>query len=593
MSWKPFGKKSKETTINSISAPTPSGAPEPVQHQGPPPMVGGAVTAAGGPQAMAVDAPPPGQPAPLARKSGVLAVRIMEARGLVYPSGSRLPSRYAPYHSEAARLPYVVVEFDKNEVVVNALGGDAHNPIWKHTAPFDVSRASEIMVSIYQRTLPSQYQDPNARPNSNNGGMPPNTFGTRHGGSTAPTGAKAVVTMSDPSAILLGFIKIAPEFVDKKLVDNWYPLYNGSGHIRVQSCYQRRESGPLTIEAFDLLTVIGKGSFGKVMQVRKRDTDRIYAMKILNKSKIVMRSEVQHTLAERTVLAQINHPFIVPLKFSFQSPEKLYLVLAFINGGELFHHLQREGRFDEHRSRFYAAELLSALECLHTYNVVYRDLKPENILLDYKGHIALCDFGLCKLNMTETERTNTFCGTPEYLAPELLYGQGYTKTVDWWTFGVLLYEMLTGLPPFYDENTNEMYRRILEDELRFPDDMNVRARHLLSGLLKRDPNQRLGHNGAHEIKAQPFFGEIDWNMLLAKKYDPPFKPSVVSSVDTSNFDEEFTSEIPIDSLAEGTHLSETAQEQFVGFTYEGDGGAMSLAQSIGPSGFGRSMGGMN
>lgn len=145
------------------------------------------------------------------------------------------------------------------------------------------------------------------------------------------------------------------------------------------------------------------------------------------------------------MLAQVNNPFIVPLKFSFQSKEKLYLVLAFVNGGELFHHLQREGKFNETRSRFYAAELLLALEHLHGFNVVYRDLKPENILLDYTGHIALCDFGLCKLNMSANDTTNTFCGTPEYLAPELLSGHGYTKCVDWWTLGVLLYEMVSAL----------------------------------------------------------------------------------------------------------------------------------------------------
>ncbi|KAJ1935533.1 Serine/threonine-protein kinase, partial [Linderina pennispora] len=273
-----------------------------------------------------------------------------------------------------------------------------------------------------------------------------------------------------------------PDFQDGRLYDDWIPLLGGagnSGHLHVQYCFNKKDATPLSIDQFDLLKVIGKGSFGKVMQVRKLDTGRIYAMKILSKSKIVMRSEVAHTLAERNVLAKINHPFIVPLKFSFQTPEKLYLVLAFINGGELFHHLQREGRFDQHRSRFYAAELLSALDCLHSYNVIYRDLKPENILLDYSGHIALCDFGLCKLNMSDNETTNTFCGTPEYLAPELLQGRGYTKTVDWWTFGVLLYEMMTGLPPFYDENVNEMYRRILEDELVFPDDMGNRAKSLL------------------------------------------------------------------------------------------------------------------
>lgn len=171
-------------------------------------------------------------------------------------------------------------------------------------------------------------------------------------------------------------------------------------------CFSLQGSS-LNMEAFELLKVIGKGSFGKVMQVRKKDTSRIYALKTIRKAHIVSRSEVTHTLAERTVLAQVNNPFIVPLKFSFQSPDKLYLVLAFVNGGELFHHLQREGRFNEERSRFYAAELLCALEHLHGFNVVYRDLKPENILLDYTGHIALCDFGLCKLNMGDDETTNS------------------------------------------------------------------------------------------------------------------------------------------------------------------------------------------
>lgn len=252
-----------------------------------------------------------------------------------------------------------------------------------------------------------------------------------------------------------------------------------------------------------------------------------------------------HTLAERSVLAQINNPFIVPLKFSFQSPEKLYFVLAFVNGGELFHHLQKEQRFDINRARFYAAELLCALECLHGFNVIYRDLKPENILLDYTGHIALCDFGLCKLDMKDEDRTNSmytpnvpsgpanlslaFCGTPEYLAPELLTGAGYTKTVDWWTLGVLLYEMLTGLPPFYDENTNDMYRKILTEPLHFPGPEIVppAARDLLTRLLDRNAEKRLGAKGAAEIKAHYFFHSIDWRKLLERKYEPSFKPNVV------------------------------------------------------------------
>jgi len=324
----------------------------------------------------------------------------------------------------------------------------------------------------------------------------------------------------------------------------------------------------LTVDDFELLKVVGKGSFGKVMQIRKKDTGRIYAMKSIRKATLASRpGEIPHILAERTVLALVRNPFIVPLKFSFQTADKLYLVMPFVNGGELFHHLQREGRFDQTRSRFYIAELLCALEHLHSFNVVYRDLKPENILLSYTGHIALCDFGLCKLNMTENSRTDTFCGTPEYIAPELLQGKGYTRTVDWWTLGTLLFEFLTGLPPFYDQDVNKMYQRILHDVIRFPEDMSHDARRLIAALLQRDPTQRLGANGADEIKRMPFFSKIDWKKLLAMKIPPPFKPSVSGHVDVSNFDSEFILEAPVDSVVEDSNISETVQDQFRGFTY--------------------------
>lgn len=163
--------------------------------------------------------------------------------------------------------------------------------------------------------------------------------------------------------------------------------------------------------------------------------------------------------------------------------------------------------------------------------MVNRDLKPENILLDYTGHIALCDFGLCKLNMKDSDKTNTFCGTPEYLAPEILYGEGYNKVIDWWTLGVLLYEMLSGLPPYYDENTDIMYKKILQDPLVFGEDISPAAQSILTGLLTRDPSKRLGVNGADEIKKHPFFAKnLDFDLLLRKKIQPPFKPSVSSPV---------------------------------------------------------------
>lgn len=412
-------------------------------------------------------------------------------------------------------MPYALLDFDKVQVFVNSVDGKPENPLWaggNTQYKFDVSRVTELVIHLYMR-------NPNA-----------------------PSGA------GRSQDIFLGVARINPSFEERQVTNEeaksskkaeaatkeghsgveWVDVQYGTGKIKIGVEYVEIRAGKLKIEDFELLKVVGKGSFGKVMQVRKKDTNRIYALKTIRKAHIISRSEVAHTLAERSVLAQINNPFIVPLKFSFQSPEKLYFVLAFVNGGELFYHLQKEHRFDVNRSRFYTAELLCALECLHGFSVIYRDLKPENILLDYQGHIALCDFGLCKLDMKDEDRTNTFCGTPEYLAPELLMGQGYNKTVDWWTLGVLLYEMLTGLPPFYDENTNEMYRKILSEPLHFSDVVPPAAKDLLTKLLNRDPKERLGANGSAEIKAHPFFHAIDWRKLLQRKYEPAFKPNVVS-----------------------------------------------------------------
>lgn len=567
--WK-LGKKFKEATSSLKSAPaTPSemepGGDAPSSHEAAShePTNGGM-----GPTSK----PMTGEPRTGA--GGTLSITIIEAEGLSIPSGVLVPdvvqkavvdnpqvgsltvgslAQSLPHNGSRKLntegiqrkynwwLPYLVLEFDKNEVLVEALGGTIDCPVWMYKADFDVSRASEITLSTYLRTSP-------------------------HGSQKTDMG----------DDIFLGGLNFQPSFDTQSLVDAWYEANtrNGTGRFHLQVAFKPSKNTQLTIESFELLQVIGKGSFGKVMQVRKKDTGRIYAMKTIRKAHIVSRAEVTHTLAERTVLGQVNNPFIVPLKFSFQNSEKLYLVLSCINGGELFHHLQKEGRFSEERSRLYAAELLCALEHLHAYDVIYRDLKPENILLDYTGHIALCDFGLCKLNMGESEKTNTFCGTPEYLSPELLLGQGYSKSVDWWTLGVLIYEMLSGLPPYYDENVNEMYRKILYHPLRFGAEIQPQARSLLMGLLSRNPKQRLGSNGATEIKQHAFFSCIDWKRLMMKQYTPPFKPSVASAIDTSNFDSEFTSEAPMDSVVEDSHLSETVQQQFIGFTYNPTGNYM-------------------
>ncbi|KAL2061535.1 hypothetical protein VTL71DRAFT_6912 [Oculimacula yallundae] len=487
---------------------------------------------------------------------------------------SNVPTNHGRISSKY--LPYALLDFDKLQVFVNAVSGTPENPLWagdNTQYKFDVSRVTELAVHLYLR-------NPNAPQGA---GRTTDIFlGVAR---INPRFEENHTYVEDPKLGKKDKEKAATDWANKEKSlgqsgPEWLDVQYGTGKIRIGVQYIENRSRSLKIEDFDLLKVVGKGSFGKVMQVKKKDTQRIYALKTIRKAHIISRSEVAHTLAERSVLSQINNPFIVPLKFTFQSPEKLYFVLAFVNGGELFHHLQKEQRFDINRSRFYTAELLCALECLHGFNVIYRDLKPENILLDYSGHIALCDFGLCKLDMKDEDRTNTFCGTPEYLAPELLLGQGYTKTVDWWTLGVLLYEMLTGLPPFYDENTNEMYRKILSEPLHFPSAEVVppSAKDLLTKLLNRKPDLRLGANGASEIKAHPFFHSIDWRKLLQRKYEPTFKPNVTDALDTKNFDVEFTQEIAQDSYVDGPVLSDDAQRDFVGFSYNrpvaglGDGG---------------------
>eukprot|EP01113_Clastostelium_recurvatum_P044421 TRINITY_DN74_c0_g1_i2.p1 TRINITY_DN74_c0_g1~~TRINITY_DN74_c0_g1_i2.p1 ORF type:complete len:402 (-),score=118.55 TRINITY_DN74_c0_g1_i2:66-1271(-) len=330
-----------------------------------------------------------------------------------------------------------------------------------------------------------------------------------------------------------------------------------------------RNQQKVTKDDFKLLTVIGKGSFGKVMQVQKIDDGRIFALKVLRKDAIIARKQVTHTKSEKAILQAVQHPFIVQLHYAFQTREKLYMVLDYVNGGELFFHLKKEGRFPEARVRLYAAEIVSAIAHLHALGIVYRDLKPENILLDSEGHITITDFGLSK-KLENGEGTHTFCGTPEYLAPEVLKGQGHGTAVDWWSLGTLLFEMLTGLPPFYSQNINIMYQKILTGELRFPSYISPDAKSLLEGLLTRDVEKRLGTHGGDEIKSHPWFKGLDWEKLDRKEIIPPFKPRVKSDSDTSQIDPVFTQERAMDSYVEASVLSEDKDATFDGFTYVAD-----------------------
>lgn len=326
---------------------------------------------------------------------------------------------------------------------------------------------------------------------------------------------------------------------------------------------------------FDFLKVIGKGSFGKVLLAKRKRDGKCYAIKVLQKKVILKRREQKHIMAERNVLLKnVKHPFLVGLHYSFQTTDKLYFVLDFVNGGELFFHLQKERTFAEPRAKFYIAEMASALGYLHSLNIVYRDLKPENILLDCQGHIVLTDFGLCKEGISQAETTTTFCGTPEYLAPEVIRKKPYDNTVDWWCLGSVLYEMLYGLPPFYSRDTHEMYENILHKELPMRPGISTAAWSILQALLEKDNRRRLGcRDDFTEIKEHAFFSCINWDDLVQKKIPPPFNPSVESQYDISNFDPEFTEESVPNSVCFSNDHSilnasvMEADDAFLGFSY--------------------------
>ena len=312
----------------------------------------------------------------------------------------------------------------------------------------------------------------------------------------------------------------------------------------------------VSLEDFELIRVIGKGSFGKVTLVKKLSDNRTFAMKVLSKDNIVKRKQVEHTKTERRVLGNINHPFIVKLHYAFQTNNKLYFVLDYAAGGELFFHLSRMKKFPEHMTRFYAAEIALALDALHANGVVYRDLKPENILIDAEGHIKLADFGLAKEGvMDAAEGAHSLCGTPEYLSPEVLDRQGHGTAVDWWNLGMVTYEMLTGLPPWYTTDRQKLFDRIRHAPLKFPYYVSRAAAGFISGLLNRNPQERLGAGGGSEVCGHPFFAPIDFKSMLLRELAPPFDPckgSEANTTDSSNFENEFTSmAISMDSSAGG------------------------------------------
>ncbi|CAO3692078.1 unnamed protein product [Umbelopsis ramanniana] len=299
------------------------------------------------------------------------------------------------------------------------------------------------------------------------------------------------------------------------------------------SSYVKKPSFNLT--HVELLDTLGTGTFGRVYLARLKNSQKYYAMKVLKKQEVVRLKQVEHINSEKQILSYVKFPFIVNLYCTFQDDRNLYMMLEYVVGGELFSHLRRAGRFTTDITRFYASEILLAVEYLHSKDIIYRDLKPENLLLDHRGHIKITDFGFAK---TVLDRTWTLCGTPEYLAPEIIQSKGHGKAVDWWAMGILIFEMLAGYPPFYDDNSFGIYEKILAGKVMFPAHFDPYAKDLLKRLLVGDRSRRLGNlkGGAEDVKRHKWFRGVDWFGLLEKKVQAPIVPPYRHPGDTSNFE---------------------------------------------------------
>ena len=325
----------------------------------------------------------------------------------------------------------------------------------------------------------------------------------------------------------------------------------------------------VTLNDFKLLKVLGRGTFGKVVLVQYKLTKKYYAMKIMKKDVILESGQVTNTLLEKNILQNLNYQFLVGMDFCFQTQERIYFVMNFIRGGELFKHLLNCKFFPEEKAKFYSAIIGLALEYLHTHGIVYRDIKPDNILIDEDGYLKLADFGMAKM-LKDQEKAFSLCGTPEYFPPEIITREGHNKAADWWSYGILLYEMLFGMPPFYSKNTEKMFDLITKAELKFPKKINVSedAKDLIKKLLIKNQDLRLGSEGGFEtIKKHSFFKGFDFKALEEKKLEAPFIPVLRGSMDLSNFDSKYTSEdIAISESSPNTlEFIKNNQEQFEDF----------------------------
>jgi protein kinase A len=289
---------------------------------------------------------------------------------------------------------------------------------------------------------------------------------------------------------------------------------------------ERTTKGKYTLDDFAIQRTLGTGSFGRVHLVQSKHNHRYYAIKVLKKAQVVKMKQIEHTNDERRMLNRVRHPFLVTLWGTWQDARNLYMVMDFVEGGELFSLLRKSQRFPNPVAKFYAAEVTLALEYLHSLNIIYRDLKPENLLLDRHGHLKITDFGFAK---EVPDITWTLCGTPDYLAPEVVASKGYNKSVDWWSLGILIFEMLCGFTPFWDQGSPvKIYQNILAGRIKFPPYLHPDAVDLLSRLITSDLTKRLGnlHGGPDDIKNHPWFAEVTWDRLLRKEIDAPYVPPI-------------------------------------------------------------------
>lgn len=291
----------------------------------------------------------------------------------------------------------------------------------------------------------------------------------------------------------------------------------------------------LNMKDLERVCTIGKGSFGRVYLVRHRSSEQYFALKKMAIKEVISTRQIEHVHSEKKILSRLSHPFIVKMYCTASDRFSLHMLFEYLSGGELFSYLRASKNFSADMSRFYAAEIVSALQYLHSKHIVYRDLKLENLMLSKEGHVKITDFGFAKEIF---DRTWTMCGTPEYLAPEVVTREGHSKAVDWWSLGVLIYEMLVGLPPFQGRTINDIFEKILEGKIRFPRSFDPTAKDLVKKLLQRDQMKRLGNlkNGALDVMNHKWFAEISWDDVIAMKLNPPVIPTIYSNGDTGNFD---------------------------------------------------------